>query len=181
MYRTFVVEAGFADILLSIEHLTAEATQRGLRTLVYVNGLEVMTRGAYDGQCNPTGITTMATAFPQWLQLDLDGEPIVYACQAADWLEPDWEDAWMSPFSGYRELFKTRIGQLAVAGVDGIYIDATFLPGYQADEDNLRWGSAFGSRTMIYRKAIVTMMTGGPLWAWSGRPCMSSPSAICRH
>lgn len=142
MYRTFVDDTGFADIRLSIEHLTVQATQRGLRTLVYVNGLEVMTRGAYDGGCNPTGLTTMASAHPEWLQHDLTGEPIVYICQDADWLEPDWEDAWMSPYSGYRDLFKTRIGQLADAGVDGIYIDATFLPGYQADEDHLRWGSS---------------------------------------
>ncbi len=142
MYRTFVDDAGFADIRLSIEHLTAEATQRDLRTLVYVNGLEVMTRGAYDGTCNSTGIPTMATEHPDWLQHDLAGDPIVYICQHADWLEPDWEDAWMSPFSGYRDLFKIRIGELADAGVDGLYIDATFLPGYQADEDHLRWGSA---------------------------------------
>ncbi len=142
MYRTFVDEAGFAEIRLSIEHLTAEAVQRGLRTIVYVNGLEVMTRGAYDAGCNPTGIPTMATEHPEWLQVDLAGEPLVYVCQDAAWLEPDWEDAWLSPFSGYRDLFKTRIAQLADAGVDGVYIDATFLPGYQADENNLRWGSA---------------------------------------
>ena len=114
---------------------------KNLHTIVYVNGLEVMTRHAFDKSCRPTGTETMATIHPDWLQTDLNGNPIVYSCQHSDWLEPDWEDAWMSPCSGYRDFFKNRIKSLAGAGVDGIYIDATFLPGYQEKSEETRWGS----------------------------------------
>jgi len=141
MYGTFVDEEGFTQILERIEYLTLQAMALDLKTIVYLNGLEVMTRGAYDDACDETGITTMASSYPDWLQLDLEGEPIVYGCINEAWLEPDWEDAWISPYSGYRDLFKDRIERLAVAGVNGIYIDATFLPGFQPDEENIRWAS----------------------------------------
>ena len=141
MYGTFVDDTGFTDMIEKIEHLTGSAATLGLHTIVYVNGLEVMTRGAFDRDCNPTGIPTMASEYPDWLQLDLDGDPIVFECQNTDWLEPDWEDAWMSPLSGYRDLFKERIESLALAGVEGIYIDATFLPGFQPEDDDFRMGS----------------------------------------
>jgi len=141
MYGTFVDDTGFSQVQDLAGYLTEQANALDMATIVYVNGLEVMTRGAYDDQGNSTGIATMATTFPDWLQLDLDGEPIVYGNQSSDWLEPDWEDAWLSPYSGYRDFFKTRIEQLADAAVDAIYIDATFLPGFQPDDDSLRWGS----------------------------------------
>lgn len=141
MYGTFVDDAGFDLVLDRVELLTDLASERSLPTLVYLNGLEVMTRGAFDADCNPTGVPTMASTHPDWLQVDLAGEPIVYECVEEAWLSADWEDAWVSPFSGYRDLFKDRITALGEAGVDGIYIDATFLPGFQLDEDALRWGS----------------------------------------
>ena len=141
MYGTFVDGAGFSQVLDLVDHLAEQANELDMATIVYVNGLEVMTRGAYDEQGDPTGVDTMASTHPDWLQLDLDGDPIVYGNQSSDWLEPDWEDAWISPYSGYRDFFKTRIEQLAEAAVDAIYIDATFLPGYQPDEDSPRWGS----------------------------------------
>jgi hypothetical protein len=142
MYSTFVDEAGFTQILEKIGYLTEEASSRGLNTIVYVNGLEVMTRGAFDGDCDPTGIPTMESEHADWLQIDLDGEPIVFICQNTDWLDPDWEDAWMSPLSGYRSLFKDRIERLADAGVNGVYIDATFLPGFQSEDEDFRWASS---------------------------------------
>ncbi len=141
MYGSFVDEDGFAAMLDRVETLVDRAKDAELKTLVYVNGLEVMTRGAYDDHGEPTGVPTMANQHPDWLQLDLDGEPIVYGGVGDAWLEPDWEDAWMSPLSGYRDFFLSRVGSLAEAGVDGIYVDATFLPGFQLDEENLRWGS----------------------------------------
>ncbi len=141
MYGTFVEDTGFSQVQDLAGYLTEQANALDMATIVYVNGLEVMTRGAYDDQGNPTGIDTMASLHPDWLQLDLEGEPIVYGNQSSDWLEPDWEDAWLSPYSGYRDFFKTRIEQLADAAVDAIYIDATFLPGFQPDDEALRWGS----------------------------------------
>ena len=141
MFETFVVEEGFQKVIERIKYLTLRAGALGLKTIVYVNGLEVMTRGAYDENCNSTGIPTMANSYPDWLQRDLDDATIVYGCQSSGWLEPDWEDAWVSPYSGYRDFFKKRIEELASARVDGIYIDVCFLPGFQPDEEHFRWGS----------------------------------------
>lgn len=142
MYGSFVDEAGFEAALDRTGVLVAGARERDLRTIVYLNGLEVMTAGAYDADCQPTGTLTMAGEHAAWLQEDLRSQPIVFTCQDADWLEPDWEDAWMSPLSDYRELFRERLVSLAGAGVDAVYIDATFLPGFQPDEDHLVWGSS---------------------------------------
>jgi hypothetical protein len=141
MYGTFVDDAGFSVMLTRIEALTAAAQALGLHTISYVNGLEVMTRGAFDENCESTGVPTMATEHPDWLQRDLSGEPIVYGCQDQDWLEPDWEDAWISPFSGYREFFQQRLAAIGSAGVDAVYIDATFLPGYTPEEQDFRYAS----------------------------------------
>jgi alpha-galactosidase len=142
MYGTFVDETGFAGILQSLAFLTSEAHQRGLKVIVYVNGLEVMTHGAVDPvTCAPQPIATMAKEHPDWMQLDLEGEPVVYSCLDLEWVTADMEDAWVSPFSPYRDLFKNRIAAFGTAGIDGVYIDATFLPGLQLDEENPRWAT----------------------------------------
>jgi len=142
MYGTFVDEEGFAGVLELLEYLVAEAHARGLRVVVYLNGLEVMTHDAVDpASCAELPGETMARAHPDWLQRDLGGQPIVYTCVDAGWLTPDMEDAWVSPFSPYRELFVERLESLGRAGVDAVYVDATFLPGFQLDPEVPRWGS----------------------------------------
>jgi len=153
MFRTFVDTAGFQGVLGRIRYLTSIATSLNLKTIVYVNGLEVMTRGAFDANCKPTGVPTMALVHPDWLQRDLGGKPIVHNCQDVAWLQPDWEDAWLSPYSGYRDLLKTRIKQLANAGVNGVYFDAVFLPGFQSDHDHFRWGSSDAAFAQAFTRA----------------------------
>jgi hypothetical protein len=54
---------------------------------------------------------------------------VFYAEQEEDWIPQDAEDAWASPYSGWRDLFKRRLEALGSAGLDGVYIDATSLPG----------------------------------------------------
>lgn len=153
MYGTFVDETGFTAMLQEIIILTAKTKNLGMHSIVYVNGLEVMTRGAFNASCQSTGIPTMANTHPDWLQLDLNGSPIVYTCIQAAWLEKDWEDAWLSPYSGYRDFFKGRIQQLAGAGVDAVYIDAVFLPGFQRDEENLVWGTTDQGFAQAFKNA----------------------------
>ncbi|MBI2892972.1 MAG: hypothetical protein HYY06_05435 [Deltaproteobacteria bacterium] len=162
MFGTFVDDSGFEGILPSIEHLTAQAREIGLHGIVYLNGLEVMTRGAFDEDCAPTGAPTMASEHQDWLQRDLAGEPIVYRCQDSDWLEPDWEDAWVSPLSGYRDLFEERIASLADAGVDAIYIDATFLPGFQVEGESPRWGTTDPAFTDAFRESTGLELPDAP-------------------
>jgi hypothetical protein len=142
MYGTFVLDEGFTRMLVLLRVLVTEAHDRDLRVIVYLNGLEVMTHDAVDPEtCSPLPGETMARRFPAWLQHDLGGEPIVYTCLDLGWVTPDMEDAWISPFSPYRDLFKRRLAALGEIGVDGAYIDATFMPGLQPDEESLRWGT----------------------------------------
>ena len=142
MYGTFVDDAGFAHMLTLISDVVAGAHERNLRVLVYLNGLEVMTHDAVDpSTCEALSGETMARVHPDWLQYDLDGEPIVYTCLDAEWVTPDMEDAWLSPASPYLGLFQSRLTALGTIGVDGVYIDATFMPGLQLDDEEPRWGS----------------------------------------
>ncbi len=142
MYGTFVDEAGFDHILPLLTTLIDEAHDRNLHVIVYLNGLEVMAHEAVDpSTCETLPAETMARAHPDWLQLDLTGKPIVYTCLDSDWVMPDMEDAWVSPFSPYRDLFKERLASLGASGVDAVYIDATFMPGLQIDEEDLLWGT----------------------------------------
>jgi len=67
MYGTFVDEGGFEQILEKIRHLTDTAGELDLHTIAYVNGLEVMTRDAFNDDCNATGTATAATEHPGWL------------------------------------------------------------------------------------------------------------------
>ena len=140
MYGTFVVDEGFDRMLALLRTVVAEAQDRELRVIVYLNGLEVMTHDAVDPDtCAPLPGDTMARSFPAWLQHDLAGEPIVYSCLDLGWVTPDMEDAWISPFSPYLDLFKSRLAALGEIAVDGVYIDATFMPGLQPDEESLRY------------------------------------------
>jgi len=154
MYGSFVDETGFEKVRQLLSYLATAAGERHLRVIVYLNGLEVMTHGAVDpDSCRPTGIASMYSEHPDWMQLDLDGHPIVFDCIDAEWLTPDMEDAWVSPFSGYRELFKSRIAAIGAAGIDAVYIDATFMPGFQPDEENPIWGSTDAGSAAAFSSA----------------------------
>ena len=57
MYGTFVDETGFAGILESLRYLVTGAHDRGLKVIVYLNGLEVMTRNAIELPPVPYALT----------------------------------------------------------------------------------------------------------------------------
>lgn len=135
MYRTFVDETGFSAILQKIAYLVAQAHSRGLRVICYLNGLEVMAHNA----CNKPATPTLYRSHPGWVQTDIKGKPMVWRCIENGWITPDMEDAWASPYSGFRDLFKDRLVRLAANGLDAVYIDQASLPGMQ-DKGN-RWAS----------------------------------------
>jgi len=125
-FETFVDETGFNKALSRIQFLVDEAHARSLKVVCYVNGLEVITVGARSNQTMPS----LARNYPDWLQIDITGDKMVwYTTSQIDWIPSDSEDAWASPLSHWRDLFKSRLTALAGSGLDGVYIDATFLPG----------------------------------------------------
>ncbi|MCJ7588915.1 MAG: hypothetical protein MUQ00_13600 [Candidatus Aminicenantes bacterium] len=136
MYRTFVDESGFSGILQKIEYLIEQAHLRKLKVICYLNGLEVMAHGAYK---NPA-VPTLYRNHPEWIQRDIAGKPMVWTGIEADWVKKDMEDAWASPYSGFRDLFKDRIKRLGRKELDAVYIDQASLPGMQNLGD--KWASS---------------------------------------
>jgi len=135
-YETFVDTTGFNQTLSRIQYLVSEAHKRQLKVVCYLNGLEVITVGARTHAQMPS----LARNMPAVLQQDLNGYAMVwYTVAQTSWIPPDSEDAWASPLSSWKDLFKARLQSLAATGLDGVYIDATFLPGI--DDYGIKWAS----------------------------------------
>ncbi len=136
-YETFVDETGFNKTLNKIKFLVNEAHNRNLKVVCYLNGLEVITVGAANNQLLPS----LARNYSDWLQIDIAGDKMVwYTTEEVEWIPGNSEDAWASPLSPWRNFFKQRIISLAGTGLDGVYIDATFLPG--VDSFGIKWASS---------------------------------------
>jgi hypothetical protein len=140
MYDSFVDETGFATILGKISYLIDQAHARDLKVICYLNALEVMARNA----CGNPSVPTLARNYPGWLQKDIYGNPMAWTCLniPGSWITPDMEDAWASPYSGFRDLFKTRLIQLGGQGLDAVYLDQASLPGQQDDAGGPHWASS---------------------------------------
>ncbi|HDL18194.1 MAG TPA: T9SS type A sorting domain-containing protein [Bacteroidetes bacterium] len=135
-YETFVDEIGFAKTLSRIQVLVNEAHARNLKVIGYVNGLEVITVGAK----NDPSMPSFARNFPNLLQVDITGRKMVwYTTSQIDWIPGSSEDAWASPLSPWLDIFKKRVKALSATGLDGIYVDAAFLPG--VDSFGTKWAS----------------------------------------
>ncbi|MCF6271377.1 MAG: T9SS type A sorting domain-containing protein [Melioribacteraceae bacterium] len=136
-YETFVDESGFNQTLSRIKFLVEEAHTRNLKVVCYLNGLEVISVGATTNQTMPS----LARNNPDWLQVDITGDKMVwYTTSQIDWIPGNSEDAWASPLSPWRDLLKSRLSALGTTGLDGVYIDATFLPG--VDNFGIKWASS---------------------------------------
>jgi len=135
-YETFVDESGFSQTTNRIQYLVSQAHNRNLKIVCYLNGLEVLAVGAKDNLSMPT----LARNYPSWLQIDIEGDSMVWLTDTqTEWIPPKSEDAWASPLSPWKDMFTNRLTSLAATGLDGVYIDATFLPG--VDFDGIKWAS----------------------------------------
>jgi len=135
-YETFVDESGFSQTTNRIQYLVSQAHNRNLKIVCYLNGLEVLAVGAKDNLSMPT----LARNYPSWLQIDIYGTSMVWYTEGqTEWIPPKSEDAWASPLCPWKDMFTNRLTSLAATGLDGVYIDATFLPG--VDFDGIKWAS----------------------------------------
>lgn len=138
-YGSLVDEAGWRRMLGRAGRLLESSRRVGLRVAWYVNGLEVMTPDAARDRERPS----LARSHPDWLQRRAGrggpGAPIVFTGLEYGWITPDMEDAWICPLSGYGELLRARLSELAGRGLDAVWIDACFLPGVQPEEEPV-WG-----------------------------------------
>ena len=136
-YETFVDDTGFNKTLPRIKFLVQEAHNRNLKVVCYLNGLEAVTVGATTNQSLPS----LARNKLDWLQIDITGKKMVwYTTEEVEWIPQNSEDAWVSPLSPWRNFFKQRLISLSTTGLDGVYIDASFLPG--VDSFGIKWASS---------------------------------------
>lgn len=119
-YTALHDDSEFAENLDLVQRVVEGAHERGLKVVWYLTGLELIS----PAERNP------ADEHPDWLQVSLDGTPIAFDDISSDeehWLEAGEWDVWVSPCSGYRELFLDRVQEIAGAGVDGLWVDTAYL------------------------------------------------------
>jgi len=107
--------------LAAIRELANEAHAAGNRAFVYIAGTECITRDA------DKAAHSLARDHPDWLQRKRSGEPALFKRGAAFWIAEGDEDVWISPYAkAWRELFMTRVREIAATGIDGIYVDVPY-------------------------------------------------------
>ena len=134
--------------LAAIRAVAEKAHAAGNRAFVYIAGTECITKDA------DTAAHTLAKDHPDWLQRKKTGEPALFTSGAAFWISKGEEDVWISPYAKeWRELYMTRVRQIAATGIDGIYVDVPYwMTHFDGWEDS--WASfdthtveAFRART----------------------------------
>lgn len=132
--------------LAAIEDLAKTAHAAGNRAFVYIAGTEVITK---DADKTPH---TLAKDHPDWLQRKITGEPAAFKSGAAFWIAEGDEDAWISPYAkDWRELYMTRVRQIAATGIDGIYVDVPYwMTHFEGWEDS--WASFDDHTVAAFRR-----------------------------
>ena len=107
--------------LKAIREVAAEAHRVGNYAFVYIAGTECITAHADQTP------HTLAKDHPDWLQRNLAGQPAIFGGGSAFWIRPGDEDVWVSPYAPeWRKTYMERVRQIAVTGIDGIYIDIPY-------------------------------------------------------
>lgn len=112
----YLTDAEFDREVAFLDRVSNMAHAIGLRAVAYYPALEVLSPNASAG-------ATMANAHPEWLQHGINGAPNVFVGGQEHWVDADVQSAWMSPNSGYRDYFITRMEKLARTRLDGVWID----------------------------------------------------------
>jgi hypothetical protein len=126
----------------------------------YLTGLELICPGC-------KGRTTPGTEHPDWMQLDINGNPIEidgHTCTEF-WLNRNDVDSWASPESvGYRDFYESRIRNVAASGVDGIWVDVIYLVNSMCAENGLWPSYDEASRTAFEAAYGYTTLPGSENW-----------------
>ncbi len=98
------------------------ANARGMKAVIYYPSFEVLTKNAIDDN-GVVAASTFAKDHPEWLQQGIDGTPNVFYGGQEVWVSPGEESAWLSPNSGYKDYFISRVEKLAATDLDGVWLD----------------------------------------------------------
>src|SRR6266550_2933416 len=110
-----------AEKLKAIRAVAQKAHHTGNRAFVYIAGTECITANADQTP------HTMAKDHPDWLQRKISGEPAIFGGGTAFWIAKGDEDVWISPYAAeWRNIYMSRVQQVAATGIDGIYVDIPY-------------------------------------------------------
>lgn len=113
----------FQDQVNFLDRVGTLAHERDMKAVIYIPSLEVNTP---DGETLPN---SMYKDHPDWVQHGIDGTPNAFYGSQEVWVEPGMESAWMSPNTGYKDYFISRIQQLAATNLDGVWLDVPIYLG----------------------------------------------------
>lgn len=112
----YLTDEEFESEVRLMSSVAGLARERNLKVVWYGTSLEVVSIGGEIGR-------SMSKDHPDWVQLSWNGTPNVFYGSKVFWIEPGDESAWMSPRSGYREYFFSRLEAIAASGIDGFWLD----------------------------------------------------------
>lgn len=162
-YSAWVDDNEFLAVQTVITTMVQQAHRRGLKVVMYMAGLELVS----DPARNP------GTERPGWPQRSLNGQAVLFndiSNSDEHWLNTsDW-DLWLTPCrptgsanSSFRELALSRVGQIVATGIDGLWIDQVYLPTDVGDHTNL-WPSSDPCSAAAFRAATGLSVPAAEDW-----------------
>ncbi|MFN8487915.1 MAG: hypothetical protein U0350_10005 [Caldilineaceae bacterium] len=164
-YAAWVDDDQFAAVKTLLTKVVEQAHARGLKVVMYHNGLELISEPSR----NP------GAEHPEWAQRALNGAPILFNdVSNADehWLAKGIWDIWMSPCqaatNSYRTLALARVRDMAATGIDGLWVDQTYLQSSVGAHDDL-WPSSDPCSAAAFQAATGLALPKAENWddpAW---------------
>ncbi len=147
------------------------AEARGMQAVIYYPTFEVLTRNAIDDN-GVIAESTFAKDNPDWVQQGIDGTPNVFYGGQEVWVSPGEESAWLSPNSGYKDYFISRVEKLAATDLDGVWLD---VPIY-LDTGTLWTGTEPPAAADFQAWTIAEGLNGGAGYTVPSAYSMSNPA-----
>lgn len=150
--------SGFNKALGIVKSIASEAHSLGMKVVIYVPALEVISHGEFD--------------HIDWLQESLSGRKLIVRGAELDvpWLSPDDIALWLSPYSPHREIIAQRIRELIGAGADGVWLDVPHMPSYLTEDMQDLWPDASEWGAKRFREEYGMDPPSSPddneFWAW---------------
>eukprot|EP00026_Physarum_polycephalum_P002560 Phypoly_transcript_02567.p1 GENE.Phypoly_transcript_02567~~Phypoly_transcript_02567.p1 ORF type:complete len:909 (+),score=91.92 Phypoly_transcript_02567:101-2728(+) len=132
----WIADTVFTTALRTSYRWSTLAHNAGVATVWYYPALELIshkidTLGSY------------SLSYPDELQIGLGGMPNKFYYPQVFWLDPGDESAWLSPNGPYVQKYVEKVKQVAVTGIDGIWMDVpVYFDSLVKWSDHSSWGIA---------------------------------------
>jgi hypothetical protein len=155
-YSAWVDDSEFVAVKAVIAKMVQKAHARGLKVVMYQAGLELVS----DPDRNP------GTEHPDWPQLSLDGQPVLFNdidSSQEHWLNNGEWDMWISPCTHFRELAIARARDMVATGMDGLWVDQSYLPSDVGNHEGL-WPSTDSCSAAAFQAATGLSVPSAEDW-----------------